>query len=121
VILVDSSVWIDHLRKLDSGLADLLNRGQVLGHPFVTGELACGNLRGRETVLSLMQNLPAAPVASDEEALAFIERRGLAGRGIGHVDAHLLCSVTLDGTAQFWTRDRRLDAVAEYLHLRFSL
>jgi predicted nucleic acid-binding protein len=117
VILVDTSVWIDHLRSGLPELASLLERGQVLYHPFVRGELACGNLRDRGEVLELLGRLPAAPVASDDEALAFIERRGLMGRGIGYVDVHLLAAVALSGTARLWTRDRRLENVAGELGL----
>jgi predicted nucleic acid-binding protein len=117
VILVDTSVWIDHLRSGLPELASLLERGQVLYHPFVRGELACGNLRDRGEVLELLGRLPAAPVASDDEALAFIERRGLMGRGIGYVDVHLLAAVALSGTARLWTRDRRLESVAGELGL----
>jgi len=120
VILVDSSVWIDHLRAAGSRLVELLNTGQVLAHPFVIGELACGNLKNRETVLSLLQDLPAVPVATDDEVLFFIERRGLMGRGIGYVDAHLLSAVSLAGTARLWTRDKRLCAVAESMRLAFE-
>jgi predicted nucleic acid-binding protein len=117
VILVDTSIWIDHFRDTDPALAAALERGQVLMHPFVRGELACGNLRNRREVLELLGQLPAAPSATDAEALAFIERRALMGRGIGYIDAHLLASVALTGTARLWTRDRRLAAVAAELNL----
>ncbi|MBX9811159.1 MAG: type II toxin-antitoxin system VapC family toxin [Burkholderiales bacterium] len=120
MILVDSSVWIDHLRAGEPALVELLNTGRVLTHPFVIGELACGNLKNRKTVLSLLQDLPAAPVATDEEMLFFIERRGLMGRGIGCVDAHLLASVSMAGTGRLWTRDKRLCAVAESMGLAFE-
>lgn len=118
MILVDTSVWIDHLRQGDQGLVEALETGQVLVHPFVVGELACGNLANRVEVLNLLQALPPAQVASHEEVLAFIERRRLMGRGIGYVDVHLLASVALDGAATLlWTRDRRLAAVAADLAL----
>lgn len=117
MILVDTSVWIDHLRQGDSALAAALEAGEVLVHPFVVGEIACGHLSGRDEVLSLLKALPAAPVASDDEALALIERQRLMGRGIGYVDVHLLASVALDGAATLWTRDRRLAAVATDLAL----
>jgi predicted nucleic acid-binding protein len=112
VILVDTSVWIDHLRGSDAALMAALERGEVLMHPFVLGELACGNLRNRREVLNLLGRLPAAPTATDAEALAFIERRALMGRGIGYIDVHLLASVAIAGTARLWTRDGRLAAVA---------
>lgn len=120
MILVDTSIWIDHLRVADPALAQLLNAGRVLAHPFVTGELACGNLQNRVGVLSLMQDLPAAPVATDDEVLVFIDRRSLAGRGIGYVDAHLLCAVALAGKAKLWSRDKRLVSVAEALGIAFA-
>lgn len=120
MILVDSSVWVDHLRASEPALVELLNTGQVLAHPFVVGELACGNLKNRKAVLSLLQNLPAAPIATDEEALFFIERHGLMDRGIGYVDAHLLSAVSLAGTGRLWTRDKRLLAVAESMSLAFE-
>lgn len=112
MILVDTSVWVDHLRAGDETLAALLNSNQVLVHPFVLGELACGNLRQRMEVLTLLKNLPHAVVALDEEVLFFIEQHGLMGRGIGYVDAHLLAAVALDGGARLWSRDKRLHALA---------
>ena len=90
MILVDTSVWIDHLRTGDPVLAGLLDRAAVLGHVFVRGELACGNLRRRDEILALLADLPQAVVATDDEVLELIERRRLMGRGIGYVDAHLL-------------------------------
>lgn len=112
MILVDTSVWVDHLRHGDEGLSALLNNCQVLMHPFVLGELACGNLRQRAEVLSLLKDLPRATVASDEEVLFYIERHELMGRGIGYVDAHLMAAVALDGAARLWTRDKRLQTLA---------
>src|SRR3954454_16263126 len=117
MILVDTSVWIDHFRQGDPALATALEAGQVLMHPFVVGELACGNLARRGEVLGLLQALPQAPVATDNEALGFIDRRNLMGRGIGYIDVHLLASVALDGTATLWTRDKRLAALAVHLAL----
>ena len=120
MILVDSSVWVDHLRASEPALVELLNTGRVLTHPFVVGELACGNLKNRKAVLSLLQDLPAAPLATDEEVLFFIEQHGLMGRGIGYVDAHLLSAISLAGTGRLWTRDKRLCAVTESLRLAFK-
>ncbi|WP_018953372.1 type II toxin-antitoxin system VapC family toxin [Thioalkalivibrio sulfidiphilus] len=120
MILVDTSVWVDHLRTGDAALGALLNRSQVLMHPFVVGELACGNLRNRSEVLRLLKDLPQAVVANDEEVLFFIERNALMGRGIGYVDAHLLAAVTLGGSTQLWTRDKRLRSVAETLNLAYG-
>lgn len=112
MILVDTSVWIDHLRIGDEKLASLLDSNLVLTHPFVVGELACGNLRNRESMLGLLQALPQATVATDTEVLFFIERHALMGRGIGYIDAHLLASASLSNTARLWTRDTRLGKVA---------
>lgn len=120
MILVDSSVWIDHLRAGDLALVELLNTGQVLTHPFVVGELACGNLKNRKAVLSLLHDLPAAPLATHDEVLFFIERRGLMGKGIGYTDAHLLSAVSMAETGRLWTRDKRLSVVAESMSLAFE-
>lgn len=120
MILVDTSVWIDHLRSGEPALAMALEGGQVLMHSFVLGELACGNLENRREVLQLLVDLPSAPVVTDSEVLIFIERRALMGRGIGYIDVHLLASVALDGVARLWTRDRRLSAAAAELELVFD-
>jgi len=111
MILVDTSVWIDHLRHGDLELAHALQSCEVLCHPQVVGELACGNLRARNNVLTLLQALPACTIATDKEALFFIDQNSLMGRGIGYIDVHLLASARLAG-ARFWTRDKRLHAVA---------
>lgn len=115
MILVDTSVWVDHLRSGEPALVAALQEERVLMHPFVLGELACGNLRNRDEVLELLARLPAAPTATDAEALSMIERRALMGRGIGYIDVHLLASVALAGEAKLWTRDRRLAATAAAL------
>jgi hypothetical protein len=112
MILVDTSVWIDHLRSGDKRLARLLASTQVLIHPYVVGELACGNLRNRTEVLSLLADLPKAVTATDEEVLFFIEQHQLMGRGVGYLDAHLLSSTFLGSPAKIWTRDKRLAALA---------
>jgi len=117
VILVDTSVWVDHLRTGDRVLGQLLDSGGVLGHRFVTGELALGNLRERDLVLSALRELPQATVSSDDEVLHFIDRQALFGLGIGYVDAHLLAAVLLTLGAKLWTRDRRLQAAATQLGL----
>ena len=120
MILVDTSVWIDHLRSGELSLAAALEAGRVMMHPFVLGELACGNLANRSEVLELLGNLPAAPTATDPEAVNFIERRSLMGRGVGYIDVHLLASIALSGDGRLWTRDRRLAAAATDLELAFS-
>jgi predicted nucleic acid-binding protein len=111
VILVDTSVWMEHLRRSLPRLAALLQEGEVLIHPWVIGELACGNLRNRSQVRDLLQGLPEATVASDSEVLLLIERERLMGRGIGYVDAHLLAAAWLSH-CRLWTQDLRLAAVA---------
>lgn len=113
MILVDTSIWIDHLRADDSALTRLLETGRVLAHPFVIGELALGHLHQRQPILDALHDLPQATVATDVEVLAFIDRQQLIGLGIGYVeDVHLLASVQLTPGAQLWTRDKRLHAVA---------
>jgi predicted nucleic acid-binding protein len=112
VILVDTSIWVEHLRRGLPRLATRLKEGKVLIHPWVIGELACNHLRNRGEVLELLQGLPAAVVASDQEVLLMIEQDQLMGRGIGYVDAHLLASARLSH-CQLWTQDRRLVALAK--------
>ena len=117
MILVDASVWIDHLRTGDDELVQQLNNNSVLMHPFVLGELACGNLNKRREVLTLFKGLPGSPVATDDEVLFFIEQHKLMGRGIGYIDTHLLAAVALKSSARLWTRDKRLRAVGDSLSL----
>ncbi len=120
MILVDTSVWIAHLRKGAPALASALEQGRVLMHPFVLGELACGNLQDRRQVLRLLGDLPGAPQATNPEVMDFIERRALMSRGVGYIDVHLLASVALAGTARLWTLDKRLAAVAADLKLAYN-
>ena len=114
--LVDTSVWVDHLRRGNARLATLLNDGLVLLHPFVLGELALGRLRRRAEVLGLLEELPRAESATHEEVLEFVERHDLAGSGVGWVDTHLLVSAAL-GRVSLWTLDRRLARAAGRLAL----
>jgi predicted nucleic acid-binding protein len=107
VILVDTSLWVDHLRSSSRDLVAALTDGEVLGHPHVTGELACGNLRNRTAILRLLRDLPRAVVATEEEALRCIERHRLHGRGLGWTDVHLLASALLT-PARLWTLDAAL-------------
>jgi predicted nucleic acid-binding protein len=120
LILVDTSVWVDHLRAGDAQLAELLERGAVLMHPYVLGEIACGTLKDRALILELLQDLPAAVTADAHEVMQFIERHSLHGKGIGYVDAHLLASVALSSSASLWTRDKRLATSAQALHCAFE-
>jgi predicted nucleic acid-binding protein len=107
VILVDTSVWIDTFRASDADLALLLAEGMVLQHPFVTGELAMGNLPQWRRTVDLLSSLPPAPLIEASELLNFVERHSLAGTGIGLIDAHLLATAETAG-ASIWTRDQRL-------------
>ena len=108
MILVDTSVWVDFWQRGDSELADLLNASRILAHPFVTGEVALGSFKQRETLLEALQALPQAHVATDNEVLHFIGDQSLYGIGIGYVDAHLLAAVRLTPGTLLWTRDKRL-------------
>jgi predicted nucleic acid-binding protein len=120
LILVDTSVWVDHLRRGNRGLVDLLERSAVVMHPFVAGEIACGSPRDRASILELLQDLPAAVVADNGEVLQFIERHVLYGKGIGYVDVHLLASVALTEGASVWTRDMKLHQVAAALGCAYA-
>ena len=119
-MLVDTSVWIDHLRVHDAALAGVLEAGDVVCHPFVIGEVACGGLRRRREILSLLAALPRVPDVSHDEALAFVEDNALFGSGIGWIDVHLLAATRLGGT-RLWTRDRRLQRIARRLDIAAAL
>lgn len=115
-MIVDTSVFVDFLRSGDAAVSQALEAGRVLSHPFVIGEIALGHIKNRDDVLGLMSALPKAIVATDDEALAFIRRFSLFGRGIGYVDAHLLAAARLSGST-LWTRDKKLQSVAKELAL----
>ena len=117
MILVDTSVWVDHLRRGDPALQARLEAGEVLGHPFVAGELALGNLADRETLLRDLDRLPQALVATTAEVRALVAGERLCGRGLGYIDATLLASARLTPDARLWTRDRRLADAAARLGL----
>lgn len=117
--LVDTSVWVDHLRSNNAALVDLLESGSVLVHPFVIGEIALGSMAKREIVLDAMRNLPSAKAASDAEVWRFIDDWALYGRGIGYVDVHLLAAACLTPETVLWTMDKRLGAVAAEFGLAF--
>lgn len=116
MLLVDTSVWVSHFREGNTELAKLLNNGEVACHPFVVGELACGNLKNRNQILSLLQSLPMSIQAEHEEVLEFIERKRLMGKGLGFVDIHLIASAMLTGIP-IWTHDKKLAQVANALHI----
>ncbi|MEY4631385.1 MAG: hypothetical protein RIQ81_1505 [Pseudomonadota bacterium] len=118
MVLVDTSVWIDHFRSADQKLSELLVDNLVLGHPMVTGELACGSLRQRDEILPLLKLLPQAGSVEFEEMLEFIENRRLYAVGLGWVDAMLLASA-LTSNAQIWTKDKNLIRAAKSLKINF--
>jgi predicted nucleic acid-binding protein len=118
MVLVDTSVWVSHLRTADANLQALLLAEEVACHPFIVGELACGNLANRQEILGLLHQLPQAAVAAHAEVLSLIDARRLMGRGVGLVDVHLLASAMLGGLP-LWTHDRRLRAAAEEMGAAF--
>jgi predicted nucleic acid-binding protein len=117
MVLVDTSVWIAHFRERQPVLIDLLRDGLVLAHPFVSGELACGNLSKRASLLADLATLPAAAPATDAEVMRLVESRKLWGRGLGWVDAHLLASALISH-CRLWALDKRLRTVASELGLK---
>lgn len=119
MIPADTSIRVDHLGRDDAAVAALLNDGQIVIHPFVIGELACGNRRNRAQILSQLHDLPMIPIADDAEVLFFIERRRLMGLGVGYVDVHLLVGTSLMPPTCLWTRDKRLQKVAVSLGLAY--
>jgi hypothetical protein len=119
MVLVDTSVWVSHLRETHADLADLLNDGEVACHPFIVGELACGNLKNRAVILSLLEALPTASTADHEEVLTFIESHSLMGKGLGYVDVHLLASAALSGIP-LWTLDKWLEQAADLLRVSYQ-
>lgn len=120
MILVDTSVWVDHLRRRDARLVHLLDEGLVLCHPFVIGELALGSLKNRNELLALLGKLPSAALATQADVMALIDRRTLHGSGIGWVDAHLLAS-TLLARSRLWTADTPLRSAAAALEIDGSV
>lgn len=120
MILADTSVWIDHLIVENLHLVSLLQRRQILIHPMVIGELACGNMRDRADVMRLLRGLPRTLVATHSEVLFLIESHRFKGRGIGFIDAHLLTSTVMASSAQLWTNDRRLRTLASELGVAYG-
>jgi len=114
MILVDTSVWVDHLRKGNHRLATLLEEGVVVCHPFVVGELACGGIRNRTQILALLRALPEASVAEHEEVLILLTNWRLHGRGLGWIDVHLMAAALLTG-CRLWTLDKALRSAADRL------
>ena len=118
MVLVDTSIWVTHLRQRTRRLEKLLMEAEVVCHPFVIGELACGNLKNRNEIISLLQSLPMTPTIEFDEFLFFIDRNHLMGKGVGFVDIHLLASAQLTGIP-LWTADKRLKSAADQLELTF--
>jgi len=119
MVLVDTSVWVRHLREGDPDLEQLLNNGQVMCHPYIVSELACGNIKNRSEVLSLMHLLPVAALAQHEEILQFIELNHLIGKGLGYIDVHLSASALLTGVP-LWSYDKRLNRANEMLGITYD-
>jgi predicted nucleic acid-binding protein len=119
MVLVDTSIWVEHLRKGNRQLERLLTDAEVICHPFIIGELACGNINNRNEILSLLKSLPLAPVLEFDEFLFFIDENQLMGIGIGFVDVHILASAKLAGTL-LWTADKKLESVAIELSLNYK-
>jgi len=119
VILVDSSIWMDHFRKQNTHLIAVLERDEACIHPFVIGEVACGNLKNRKEIIDLLHALPDVQKAEDDEILFFIERHHLNGRGVGLIDIHLLAACLMAG-CRLWTADKRLQKVAREMHIEHS-
>lgn len=117
MILVDTSIWVDHLRSTNSALVRQLNRTNVLAHPWIVGELALGGLRDEADVVRLLHGLPQALVATDDEVLSLIDAESLQGDGIGYVDAQLLAATRITPGSALWTKDKRLAGVATRLGL----
>ena len=115
MILADTSVWIDHLRRGNGALAAALESDAVMTHPFVIGELACGTMKNRLEILAHLEQLPSCTVASQDEAMGFIERHRLIGKGLGYIDVHLLASALLEGNVSVLTRDTALIGAAQRL------
>jgi hypothetical protein len=118
MVLVDTSIWVAHLRRGDRQLERLLMDTEVICHPFIIGELACGNMNNRNEILSLLKALPVAPVLEFDEFLFFIDKHQLMRIGIGFVDVHILASAKLSGTL-LWTADKKLNSAASNLSLNY--
>jgi len=119
MVLVDTSIWVTHLRQGSRQLEKLLMDAEVVSHPFIIGELACGNLNNRDEILSLLQSLPMTPTIEFDEFLFFIDQNHLMGKGVGFVDIHLLASAQLLGIP-LWTADKMLKSAADHLELTFK-
>ena len=120
MVLVDTSIWVEHLRYGHNRLIELLDEGRILIHPFVIGELACGNIKNRIEILALLHALPMSTVADIEEIIVFIDNNRLMGKGLGYVDVHLLASAVLSNVF-LWTKDKTLDKAAAGVGIDYDL
>ena len=118
MVLVDTSVWVSHFRDVSVGLGKLLNDGKVVCHPFIVGELACGNLKKRHEILIYLQSLPMAILAEDGEVLKFIENHQLMGKGLGYIDVHLISAALLTDVP-LWTFDKTLDRITKKIGINY--
>ena len=118
MVLVDTSVWVSHLRDGSVGLEKLLNDGEVVCHPFIVGELACGNLKNRHEILAFLQSLPLTILAEDGEVLKFIENRQLMGKGLGYIDVHLIAAAVLTDVP-IWTFDKTLEKITKKIGINY--
>ncbi|MBN1780081.1 type II toxin-antitoxin system VapC family toxin [bacterium] len=118
MVLADTSVWIDHLRNMNDQLVDLLNDGEVFCHPFIIGELACGNLKNRKEILTDLQALPKTSIIDHEEIMFFIENNKIMGKGLGYIDIAILTSSLVTGIP-LWTFDQKLNAEAIKFNLSY--
>lgn len=121
MIILDTSVWIDHTRENNNHLFELFNEGKILMHPFMIGEVALGSIRDSDKIIDSLLKMPRPKVASEAEVLSLIRNRFLAGSGIGYVDAHLLASARLTPECRLWTRDKRLRRAAEAMGVAYAL
>jgi len=118
MVLVDTSVWVSHLRVGNVGLEKLLNDGEVVCHPFIIGEIACGNLKNRREILIHLQSLPKTILAEDAEVLEFIENHQLMGKGLGYIDIHLIAAAVLTDVP-LWTFDKTLDKITGKIGINY--
>jgi predicted nucleic acid-binding protein len=118
MVLVDTSVWVSHFRHGNVDLQKLLHDGEVVSHPFIVGELACGNLKNRHEILTYLQSLPMTILAEDEEVLKFIENNQLMGKGLGYIDVHLIASAVLTNVL-VWSLDKTLDKFTKRIGINY--
>jgi predicted nucleic acid-binding protein len=119
MVLVDTSIWVDHFQKNDEDLVGLLNDFKAVLHPFIIGELACGNLKNRNRIISLLYALPLAKEITNSEYMSFIEQNKLFGLGIGFVDVHLLASALISNVT-LYTRDKSLYSIASKFKIQYN-